>query len=127
MSIPHSVHYKPVLISSTGLLQLRDRPTYYSPSSRTALAEAELKYQDDFTSQSVYVYFPVKAEDMSAGFKKAWEKVGSRKEIGLAVWTTTAWTLAANQVSGLLLEHSDSAQSCGIGCGYRERYGIRHC
>ena len=83
----------------TGLLQHRKRPTYYSPSSRTALAEAEISWKDDHKSTSVYVYFGVGKDDMSSALRKHWEKVGNGRELGLAIWTTTAWTLAANQVS----------------------------
>lgn len=35
------------------------KPVHWSPSSRTALAEAELDYPDGHTSPSVYVAFPV--------------------------------------------------------------------
>jgi len=87
--------HAPVLI---GLLQHRERPTYYSPSSRTALAEAEISWKDDHKSTSVYVYFEVAQDDMSPALRKAWEKVGHGRDLGLAIWTTTAWTLAANQV-----------------------------
>jgi isoleucyl-tRNA synthetase len=91
----------PVADVRTGLLQHRKRPTYYSPSSRTALAEAEISWKDDHKSTSVYVYFVVGKDDMSSALRKQWEKVGNGRELGLAIWTTTAWTLAANQVSRL--------------------------
>jgi len=35
------------------------KPVHWSPSSRTALAEAELEYNDDHVSPSLYVKFPV--------------------------------------------------------------------
>lgn len=82
-----------------GLLQHRKRPTYYSPSSRTALAEAELSYQDDFRSRSVYVYFKVPESGMSPALSHVWKSAlreGEKIELGLAIWTTTAWTLPAN-------------------------------
>ncbi|EIN08861.1 isoleucyl-tRNA synthetase [Punctularia strigosozonata HHB-11173 SS5] len=79
-----------------GLIHRAHRPVYYSPSSRSALAEAELEY-DDIISHSVYVSFTVPA---SAGSVPpllrelmAREKVDS---IGALVWTTTPWTLTAN-------------------------------
>ncbi|KAJ9119442.1 hypothetical protein QFC24_005675 [Naganishia onofrii] len=79
------------------LILHRSRPTYYSPSSRTALAEAELSYKDDHKSHSVYVFFKVPTESMARGLKSVWDRVGGGRELGLAIWTTTAWTLAANQ------------------------------
>ncbi|KAI5452982.1 isoleucine-tRNA ligase [Naganishia albida] len=79
------------------LILHRSRPTYYSPSSRTVLAEAELSYKDDHKSHSAYVYFSVPEEYMSADLKRLWKDVAAGRELGLAIWTTTAWTLAANQ------------------------------
>src|SRR6266436_6037589 len=40
-----------------GLIYRHYRPVHYSPSSRSALAEAELVYKDDHVSHSVYVAF----------------------------------------------------------------------
>lgn len=79
-----------------GLLQHRKRPTYYSPSSRTALAEAELSYDDNHKSQSVYVYFKVPGDGMSTSLAQLVKDVAPGEEVGLAIWTTTAWTLPAN-------------------------------
>jgi isoleucyl-tRNA synthetase len=42
-----------------GLVYRRLRPVYWSPSTRTALAEAELEYKDDHVSTAVYVKFPL--------------------------------------------------------------------
>jgi isoleucyl-tRNA synthetase len=83
------------------LILHRSRPTYWSPSSRTALAEAELSYKDDHKSHSVYVFFKVPEDFMSDALKGVWRSVGGERELGIAIWTTTAWTLAANQVRGI--------------------------
>jgi len=88
-----------------GHITYRLRPTYYSPSSRTALAESELKYEDGHKSRSVYVGFAVDAADMSSGLRKAYEEAVEKAgevPLRLAVWTTTAWTLPANAVSPLM-------------------------
>lgn len=91
------------LTISTGLITHRLRPTYYSPVSRTALAEAELSYKDGHRSNSVYVGFKVDPADMSAGLKSAYSQackgVGEKKLL-LPIWTTTPWTLPSNMVSG---------------------------
>ncbi|WRT67996.1 uncharacterized protein IL334_004971 [Kwoniella shivajii] len=76
----------------------RLRPTYYSPSSRTALAEAELSYKDGHKSRSVYVGFPVDQGDMSEGLREVYERDVGRGQLELAVWTTTPWTLPANML-----------------------------
>ncbi|BGP06220.1 isoleucine-tRNA ligase [Rhodotorula toruloides] len=83
-----------------GLIVTHHRPTLYSPSSRTALAEAELEYREDHTSRSVYVSFPVK--DVGDKLERELERAGvslseeEKKGLGLAVWTTTAWTVPSN-------------------------------
>ena len=42
-----------------GLIFRRYKPVYWSPSSRTALAEAELEYKEDHVSTAAYVKFPL--------------------------------------------------------------------
>ncbi|PKB92115.1 Aminoacyl-tRNA synthetase [Rhizophagus irregularis] len=42
-----------------GYIYRQNKPVHWSPSSRTALAEAELEYRDDHQSKSVYVKLPV--------------------------------------------------------------------
>lgn len=79
-----------------------NRPTLYSPSSRTALAEAELEYREDHVSRSVYVAFPIRS--LGEGLETAFESMGldidvGKEKISLAAWTTTPWTLPSNLVS----------------------------
>jgi len=78
------------------------KPVHWSPSSRTALAEAELEYPDGHTSPSVYVAFPVvelpgslAARLEQAGIGGATSD-GHREQLFVAIWTTTPWTLPAN-------------------------------
>lgn len=67
------------------------KPVHWSPSSRTALAEAELEYPEDHVSKSVYVAFEVVRP------AEAIEDYHSDDEpIKVAVWTTTPWTMPAN-------------------------------
>ena len=69
------------------------KPVYWSPSSLTALAEAELEYPDNHVSRSVYVAF--KLTQLSAA---AAAKIGDYgDDLGLSIWTTTPWTLVSNQ------------------------------
>jgi isoleucyl-tRNA synthetase len=60
------------------------KPVYWSPSSETALAEAEIEYKDK-RSPSIYVSFEVKD---GKGLLDGGEK--------LIIWTTTPWTIPAN-------------------------------
>jgi len=78
------------------------KPVHWSPSSRTALAEAELEYPDDHTSPSVYVAFPVVEVPPSlqtplrlAGIEGPTDH-DHREQLFVAIWTTTPWTLPAN-------------------------------
>ena len=68
------------------------KPVNWSPSSRTALAEAELEYPEDHISKSVYVKFEIDLNSLSS------IKIDfNNKDIYLLIWTTTPWTLPANK------------------------------
>ncbi len=68
------------------------RTVHWSPSSQTALAEAELEYPEDHTSPSIYVAFPmVEASDTAKAVLAPY-----LDNLGVAIWTTTPWTLPAN-------------------------------
>nr|WP_225914043.1 isoleucine--tRNA ligase [Leptolyngbya ohadii] len=67
------------------------KPVYWSPSSQTALAEAELEYPDGHTSRSIYVAFRVVSLADSAEAFKPYQD-----DLGVAIWTTTPWTIPAN-------------------------------
>jgi isoleucyl-tRNA synthetase len=66
-------------IVGKGFVYRGKKPVYWSIPCRTALAEAEVEYQDH-VSQSIFVKFPV---------------VGQPNTFVL-IWTTTPWTLPAN-------------------------------
>ncbi|GMI41199.1 hypothetical protein TrCOL_g11694, partial [Triparma columacea] len=63
------------------------KPVHWSPSSRTALAEAELEYPDNHFSRSIYVGFPISS---------ATPALSSHADAKVAIWTTTPWTMPAN-------------------------------
>ena len=68
------------------------KPVHWSPSSQTALAEAELEYPDGHTSKSIYVGFPV--HEPSEAVKPYHD--GDAAPLRVAIWTTTPWTMPAN-------------------------------
>ncbi len=68
----------------SGLIYKGLKPVYWSPSSESALAEAEIEYAD-VLSHSIYVAFPVKDG-----------KGVIPNDARLVIWTTTPWTLPAN-------------------------------
>ncbi|THV04716.1 isoleucyl-tRNA synthetase [Dendrothele bispora CBS 962.96] len=75
-----------------GLIYRHYRPVHYSPSSRSALAEAELVYKDDHVSHSVFVAFDLDMQSINNHHLRSL----SAEKIQLLVWTTTPWTLTAN-------------------------------
>ncbi|MFM7600520.1 MAG: isoleucine--tRNA ligase [Pseudanabaena sp.] len=66
------------------------KPVYWSPSSHTALAEAELEYPENHISRSIYVAFPV---TKSSDRLKA---IADLTNLHALIWTTTPWTIPAN-------------------------------
>lgn len=71
-------------MAADGLIYQGLKPVYWSPSSESALAEAEVEYKD-VTSPTIYVKFPVK------------DGKGILDENdSFVIWTTTPWTIPAN-------------------------------
>lgn len=70
------------------------KPVYWCPVFKTALAEAEVEYEDH-TSPAIYVRFPLTEESS----QKLRSQIGGLncKPINAVVWTTTPWTLPANR------------------------------
>ncbi len=68
------------------------KPVYWSPSSRTALAEAELEYPEGHISTSLYAAFEML--NLSPELQMPFDSFLG--ELGVAIWTTTPWTLPAN-------------------------------
>lgn len=71
-----------------GLIFRDLKPVYWSASSKTALAEAELEYDPAFKSPSLYVR--LKLETVPPALSKF-------RDIYAIIWTTTPWTLPSNQ------------------------------
>lgn len=69
-----------------GYIYKGKKPVYWSPSSESTLAEAEVEYHD-IKSPSIYVAFPVKDG----------KNLLDPKNTYFLIWTTTPWTIPANQ------------------------------
>ena len=67
------------------------KPVFWSPSSQTALAEAELEYPEGHTSRSIYVAFEVNALAPAAQALSDY-----LPHLKVAIWTTTPWTIPGN-------------------------------
>ena len=74
-------------VAKKGLLIERSKPVYWSWAERTALAEAEVEYEDK-ESYSIYVAF-----ELSDAAKA---KADIVTKASLVIWTTTPWTLPSN-------------------------------
>ncbi len=83
-----------------GLIYRRFKPVYWSPSSRTALAEAELEYKNDHKSMAAFVKYPLNATPRK--LQQLFETLGlGERTINAIIWTTTPWTLPANKAIGI--------------------------
>ena len=65
-----------------GLVYRKKKPVLWSTGAQTALAEAEVEYQDK-TSPAIYVLFPLASGELA-------------EKASVVIWTTTPWTLPAN-------------------------------
>ncbi|WP_373534530.1 isoleucine--tRNA ligase [Microcoleus sp.] len=68
------------------------KPVHWSPSSKTALAEAELEYPEGHVSRSIYVGFHVR--NLSKSLQTKLKRY--MPSLWAAIWTTTPWTIPAN-------------------------------
>ena len=76
-----------------GLVYKGKKPVHWCIHCRTALAEAEVEYEDH-TSPSIYVEFPLSPDSA--------EELGTRvpalagRGVSVLIWTTTPWTIPSN-------------------------------
>src|SRR3984893_14005286 len=72
-----------------GLVYQSKKPVFWSTGAQTALAEAEVEYQER-NDTAVYVRFPLSPDQVA--------KIGlpTDKPLSVAIWTNTSWTLPAN-------------------------------
>jgi isoleucyl-tRNA synthetase len=69
------------------------KPVHWCIHCRTALAEAEVEYEDH-TSPSIYVEFPLATE--SAGELATRIPALAGRDVSVLIWTTTPWTIPSN-------------------------------
>ena len=70
-----------------GLVYQSKKPVFWSTGAQTALAEAEVEYQER-DDTAVYVKFPIVSGELAG-------------KASIAIWTTTPWTLPANLAIGV--------------------------
>lgn len=79
----------------SGLVYRRKKPVLWSTGAQTALAEAEVEYQDK-TSPAIYVMFPLTSGEFAG-------------KASIVIWTTTPWTLPANLAIAIHAKHTYAA------------------
>jgi isoleucyl-tRNA synthetase len=94
--------------AANGLLYRGSKPVMWSVVEKTALAEAEVEYED-YTSDTVYVAFPVRhwaaatwstvfvQERPNASADEIAEFDRKLKGARVVIWTTTPWTIPGNR------------------------------
>jgi len=83
--------------AANGTLYRGSKPVMWSVVEKTALAEAEVEYED-YTSDTVWVKFPVRKPGVVAtsGEDNA-RKRDDIRSASVVIWTTTPWTLPGNR------------------------------
>ncbi len=85
--------------AANGTLYRGSKPVMWSVVEKTALAEAEVEYED-YTSDQVWVKFPVATVDLeSAADRDATALAVNLTDwrASVVIWTTTPWTLPGNR------------------------------
>lgn len=80
-----------------GLLSRQLKPVWWGCETQTALAEAELEYNNEHRSVAIYVQFPLSSQS-----KQLLQTAIGESEIPvtnphLLIWTSTPWTIPANK------------------------------
>ncbi len=78
--------------AANGTLYRGSKPVMWSVVEKTALAEAEVEYED-YTSDTVWVKFPVQAGSTVDSSQHTKNLMGA----SVIIWTTTPWTLPGNR------------------------------
>jgi isoleucyl-tRNA synthetase len=76
-----------------GLVYKGKKPVHWCIHCRTALAEAEVEYEDH-SSPSIYVEFPL--NPASAADLAARVPALAGRDVSVLIWTTTPWTIPSN-------------------------------
>src|SRR5215468_7062491 len=82
--------------AQNGTLYRGSKPVMWSVVEKTALAEAEVEYED-YTSDTVWVKFPVAQVELASGKDASPAVVQAVANAAVVIWTTTPWTLPGNR------------------------------
>ena len=93
-----------------GLVYKGKKPVHWCIHCRTALAEAEVEYEDH-TSPSIYVEFPLPAEHADALVARV--PTLANRTVTVLIWTTTPWTIPSNMAVAFHPELDYAAYAVG--------------
>ncbi len=82
-------------IAENGHLVKGYKPVYWSVVGGSALAEAEVEYQDKTSTQIDVRYAAIDEADLLGAF--TFENTEGEGEVAVVIWTTTPWTLPSSQ------------------------------
>ena len=83
-------------IAANGHLVKGYKPVYWSVVGGSALAEAEVEYQDK-TSYSIDVAYAVSDQQQLDKLSTAFDGLPGEGEVNMLIWTTTPWTIPSSQ------------------------------
>lgn len=122
-------------IIDNGHLQKGFKPVYWSVVGGSALAEAEVEYQDKESTAIDARYDVVDRDAVLAAFGQS----GLEQNLSVVIWTTTPWTLPSSQAVSLNGELDYALVKCTVNQGEEliimaaamvedamERYGAEH-
>jgi isoleucyl-tRNA synthetase len=97
--------------AANGTLYRGSKPVMWSVVEKTALAEAEIEYED-YTSDAVWVKFPIREAELVGKHEQATERDLQKlrelcerlKSSSIVIWTTTPWTLPTNRAISFSLD-----------------------
>ena len=99
LTIDHSYEEKIVevfgILAEKGYIYRGLKPIHWCPTDVTALAEAEIEYEDE-RSPSIYVKFQIRNPKSEIDSKIKNPKLPLDIPWSIIIWTTTPWTLPAN-------------------------------
>ncbi len=111
------------LIINNGHVYKGFKPVHWCLNCRSALAEAEVEYEDR-TSPSIYVRFAVfDPDDLASRFGISTSEQSDLFEdvpTSIAIWTTTPWTLPANRAVAVHPQFDYALVQFDAGQGYEQ-------
>ncbi len=88
-------------MSTKGFIYRGLRTVYWSYGAQTALADAEVEYNEEHVSTAIYVAFPLEPVRKAASASMLLDSEDSKfvdllKDSRIVIWTTTPWTIPGN-------------------------------